>query len=322
MQELLRVKNLSVHVAHRGRPVSLIDDISFRIKKGSMFAMFGESGCGKTTLALALTKLFSNGNNFSIQGKININGSDILELSDEKLLSLRRDHIRYVFQDPVQSFNPVMKINKQIYHALNLKTKSDRRRETPKIREFLSKSGIENPDEVLRSYPHQLSVGMLQRILIVMAIFPAPALLIADEPTSSVDAALRYRILDFLDEMRRTLGMSILLITHDLEVVRRYADEVAVMYAGRLVEVAPREKFFDEPYHPYAQLLMEHFFKPGNIDADALQSLTGTVPSPLDTPQGCTFQNRCYKVQSDCKIEEPPLTEVNPERFVRCPYWK
>lgn len=322
MQNILRVHNLTVQVFNQSKPVSLVDDISFEIKKGSIFAVVGESGCGKTTLAFALTRLFSGAHNYSVQGKVYVNGEDILELSDEKIRTLRREQIRYVFQDPVQSFNPVKKIKKQVYDALNLNNKSDRTRKLRRIQDLLRKSGIENPDEVLESYPHQLSVGTLQRILIVMAIFPSPKILIADEPTSSVDATLRYRILDFLDEMRRTMGMSILLITHDLEIARRYAEDAAVMYAGRLVEIAPREKLFVQPLHPYTQLLMQYYFKTGDIDSTVTQSLSGSLPSPMYLPKGCTFQNRCYKVRDDCKIEEPPLTEIDNERLVRCPYWK
>lgn len=322
MQNIFRIQNLTVQVSNRDKAVSLVHDVSFDIKKGSIFAVVGESGCGKSTLAFAITKLFSRSHDFSVQGKVYLNGENIMDMSDERIRTLRKTQIRYVFQDPAQSFNPVKKVIKQVYDALHVNSKSDRARELTRLYDLLRKSGIDNPDEVLKSYPHQLSVGMLQRILIVMAIFPSPRILIADEPTSSVDASLRYRILDFLDEMRSTLGMSILLITHDLEVARRYAHDTAVMYAGRLVETAPKDTLFAQPLHPYTQLLMQYYFKTGDIDSAVTQSFSGSVPSPMYLPKGCTFQNRCYKVRDDCKIEEPPLTEIDNERLVRCPYWK
>ncbi len=322
MQNILRVHDLTVQVFDQGKRVSLVNEISFGIKKGSVFAVIGESGCGKTTLGFALTRLFHGVNKFSVNGNVYLNGEDILGMPNEKIRTLRKNQVRYVFQDPAQSFNPVKKIKKQVYDALHINKKSERTRELIKLRELLKKSGIENPDEVLASYPHQLSVGTLQRILIVMAVFPSPQLLIADEPTSSVDASLRYRILDFLDEMRRSMGLSILLITHDLEVARRYAEDAAIMYAGRFVEVAPKELLFTQPLHPYTQMLMQYYFKSDDIESNAVDTLSGAVPSPLHLLQGCTFHEKCYKVRDDCRIEEPPLTEIDNERFVRCPYWK
>ena len=195
------------------------------------------------------------------------------------------------------------------------------KRAVEKAKTDLKDVGIENPDDVLRSYPHELSGGTLQRILIALALSPNPELIIADEPTSSVDAPLRFQLLDLLDNARKNGRSSVLLITHDLDVANRYADTIAVMYAGRIVEVAPKHMFFDTPLHPYSQVLCKGA-RLTDSSIDDLAVLSENPPHPSDLPRGCKFHPICYKVHEDCRLFEPQLESIEVERKVRCPYWK
>jgi oligopeptide/dipeptide ABC transporter ATP-binding protein len=321
---LLYVQALSVHVPSGGSPIELLHEITFSLTSGEVFVLVGESGSGKTTLARALTNLFPLTLDASTHGRIEFDGSDLLKISPRSMRQVRRKRIRYVFQEPGVALNPALRLRSQTRFLTSQgrgghdgATAADEQ----SFHQSLSAMGITDPAEVLNSYPHQLSVGTLQRVLIAAAIAPHPRFLIADEPTSAVDAVLRYQILDLLVSICRTEAMTLLLITHDLEIARRYGDRIGVLYAGRILEISRKDEFFQTPLHPYSQMLLRTLPTPTS-SLDSLPSSSRSVPSFLELPSGCKFHPRCYKVQADCKGLEPELLSTSDERRVRCPYWK
>ncbi len=318
---MLDARNLSVRFQDPKGDIFLIQEINFSLKHGEIFALVGESGSGKTTLACALTKLFSPFAGYEISGDVYFAKHNLLQLEEHSLREIRREKIRYVFQEPAQSLNPISRIKTQYVDAIVNVASMDAERAVEKAKIDLKNVGIENPDDVLRSYPHELSGGTLQRILIALALSANPELIIADEPTSSVDAPLRFQLLDLLDNARKNGRTSVLLITHDLGIANRYADTVAVMYAGRIVEVAPKQMFFDTPLHPYSQVLCKGA-RLTDSSLDDLAVLTENPPHPSDLPSGCKFHPICYKAHDDCRLFEPQLESIDVERKVRCPYWK
>jgi peptide/nickel transport system ATP-binding protein len=318
---MLEARNLSVKFQDPKGDIFLIQEINLSLKRGEIFALVGESGSGKTTLAYALTKLFFPFSRYETSGDVYFAEHNLLQLEDHALRQIRRKNIRYVFQEPAQSLNPISRIKTQYVDAIVNVTPMEAKRAVEKAKTDLKNVGIENPDDVLRSYPHELSGGTLQRILIALALSPNPELIIADEPTSSVDAPLRFQLLDLLDNARKNGRSSVLLITHDLDVANRYADTIAVMYAGRIVEVAPKHMFFDTPLHPYSQVLCKGA-RLTDSSIDDLAVLSENPPHPSDLPRGCKFHPICYKVHDDCRLFEPQLESIEVERKVRCPYWK
>lgn len=320
---LLDVQALSVEVPLSGRSVEILHDVSFSLTSGEVLVLVGESGFGKTTLARALTSLFPQGLGTSIHGRVEFDRSDLLTIDPRALRQIRTKYIRYVFQEPSTALNPAFRVRSQT-RVLTLQGRNGNH-STLKAREHsfhqsLMAMGIDNPADVLDSYPHQLSVGTLQRTLIAVAIAPRPRLLIADEPTSAVDAELRYQILDLLTSFCRKDAMSLLLITHDLEIARRYGDRIAVLYAGRILEISRKDEFLQNPLHPYSQMLLRSLPTPSS-SLDSMPSTSGSVPSLTEFPSGCKFHPRCYKVQADCRKLEPELISTDKQRGVRCPYW-
>ena len=321
---LLDVQALSVHVPSYGTPIELLHDITFSLTSGEVFVLVGESGSGKTTLARALTRLFPPGLGASIHGRVEYDGSDLLRIEPTSLRQLRRKQVRYVFQEPGIALNPAFRLRSQTRFLTAQARNGPNSTGTVREHSFhqsLRAMGITDPAEVLNSYPHQLSVGTLQRILIAAAIAPHPRFLIADEPTSAVDAVLRFQILDLLISICRDEAMTLLLITHDLESARRYGDRIAVLYAGRILEISKKDEFFQAPLHPYSQMLLKTLPTPTS-SLDSMPSNSGSVPSFTELPSGCKFHPRCYKVQADCGKLEPELISTGDQRNVRCPYWK
>lgn len=317
-EPLLETKDLQVTFRSPGGVISLIREIDLTIRRGEIFALVGESGSGKTTLAYALTNLFLPFSGYTAKGKVMFEGNDLLSLQENALRTIRTRSIRYVFQEPAESMNPISRIKhqyRQVQH--NVETTTHRRAMEQQMTD-LAAVGIENPAEVLESYPHQLSGGTLQRILIALALSPAPSLIIADEPTSSVDAPLRYRLLDLLAAARDRNGSSVFLITHDLKIAQRYADSVAVLYGGRIIERAPCAEFFSSPLHPYSQMLLN---TAGTEDIAFNDRMEHSF-HPSAMPSGCAFHPVCPKVQESCRTADPMITMVDSERNVRCPYWK
>jgi oligopeptide/dipeptide ABC transporter ATP-binding protein len=307
-----------------GHPIELLHNISFSLEDREVFVLVGESGSGKTTLARALTNLFPRSLNISVHGTVQFGESNLIESEPSYLRRVRGKDIRYVFQEPGSAFNPALRVRSQVRFfsssELNSRGGSKKGRDQS-IRETLKVMGVEDPEEVLSSYPHQLSVGTLQRILIGAAIAPRPRLLIADEPTSAVDATQRYQILDLLHSYCKTHVMALLLITHDLQIARRYGDRIAVLYAGRIVEMSKQTDFFVKPFHPYSEMLLQSVTD-ASTSLESIPPASGTVPSIAELPSGCKFHPRCPKVQLNCRGQEPELLSIEQDRQVRCPYWK
>ncbi len=274
--------------------------------------MLGESGSGKTVLSRALTRLFPLSSLISVQGSVVFEGRSLHEMDERELTPIRRSMIRYVFQDPMDSLNPLATIRKQLRLAHDGAAHDDRA-----LSEALDLVGLTNGAEVLELYPHQLSVGMAQRVCIAMALLPSPALLIADEPTSAVDASLRYRLLDLLAAIQRKRGMAMILITHDLDVARCYGDRVLVIYRGRIIESGPRRDFFATPLHPYSRLLIEAIPQEGASTA-APQGQTQPIAGNVPPFAGCRFQLNCRIAQAKCAASEPELDLLPSGREVRC----
>ncbi|MGA9365619.1 MAG: ABC transporter ATP-binding protein [Bacteroidota bacterium] len=321
---LLDVQALSVHVPLYGSSIELLHDVTFSLTSGEVFVLVGESGSGKTTLARALTSLFPSGLGASIHGRVEFDGSDLLRIEPRSLRQLRRKEIRYIFQEPGVALNPAFRLRAQTRFLTAQGRKGHNSAGTVREHSFhqsLLAMGVTDPAEALDSYPHQLSVGTLQRMLIAAAIAPHPRFLIADEPTSAVDAVLRYQILDLLVSICRNEAMTLLLITHDLEIARRYGDRIAALYAGRILEISRKDEYLHNPLHPYSQMLLRALPTPTS-SLDSMPSSSGSVPSFMELPKGCKFHPRCYKVQADCRKLEPELISTDNHRKVRCPYWK
>jgi len=316
MAQLLEVRHLSVLSSRADEGSPVVHDVSFILGSGEILGLLGESGSGKTILSRALTRIFSDHEMLQVQGEVELDGQPIHALSEQALMSLRRCKIRYVFQEPLAALNPLARVRTQLANAAR-----GNRTAQEQLAAALATVGITDPNEVLRSYPHQLSTGMAQRVMIAMAILPSPMLLVADEPTSSVDVSLRRHLLELLASIQKKQMMSMILITHDLQVARQYADRILLMYKGRVVESCPRDEFFTRPLHPYAQILIrtsdtDHRF------LSPTHSPGVTAGSSARPATACRFAPLCPKVQGNCLITEPPMETVSATHEVRCLYWK
>lgn len=315
MSNLLDVRDLRVSFFTDEGEVRAVDGISFSVKKGETLALVGESGCGKSVTALSLAKLVATPPGVYKAGEILLDGEDVLKMDRERLRSIRGAKISYVFQEPATSLNPVFRIGYQIKEALQLHRPESATNE--EVVRLLKLVHIPEPERRMREYPHQFSGGMQQRVMIAMALACQPALLVADEPTTALDVTIQKQILDLLKELKAKLGMAILLITHNLGIVGDLADNVAVMYAGRIVEQSPALELLKKPLHPYTLALMRSIPKLG-ARKERLQSISGNVPNPARLPAGCKFHPRCDRAQPDCTHDpEPALLNDR----VRCPYW-
>jgi peptide/nickel transport system ATP-binding protein/oligopeptide transport system ATP-binding protein len=315
---LLEINELRIDFTSGGRPLRAVDGVSFSIAAGETLCLVGESGCGKSATALSIARLLPSPPARYAGGQILLQGVDVLKAGEHQLRALRGGVVGYVFQEPGASLNPVFRVGAQIKEML--------KRHRPvsatdaEVIRLLKMVGIPAPESRQRLYPHEMSGGMQQRILIAMALAAEPKLLVADEPTTALDVTIQAQILDLLKELRQRLGMSLLLITHNLGIVGEIADRVAVMYAGQIVEMAPARALLRRPLHPYTQALIQCVPKLGG-PAGRLRSIPGHVP-PLDAmPGGCRFHPRCPKAQPDCSRNTPELVEVEPHRWVRCPFW-
>ncbi len=316
---LLEIKNLKLEFGTGKDAVRAVDDVSFTINAGETVCLVGESGCGKSVTALSIARLVPMPPARYPGGQILLNGRDVLQMDKTELRAIRGGVVSYIFQEPSASLNPVFRIGNQIKESLKLhrpQVATD-----DEVIRLLKLVGIPAPESRIKDYPHQMSGGMQQRVMIAMALASEPKLLIADEPTTALDVTIQAQILELLKELKVRLGMSILLITHNLGIVGDIADRVAVMYAGQIVELAPARELLRRPLHPYTQALMNSVPKLGR-EQQRLEAIPGNVPNLGHFPSGCRFHPRCPKAQSDCSQKAPELVEVEPGRFVRCPYWK
>ncbi len=315
---LLKVNNLKTWFAHDGRTVKAVDGISFEIQRGETFAILGESGCGKSMTALSIMQLVPAGGRV-VSGSIEFHGQDLLQYSEMQMRSIRGNRIAMIFQEPMTSLNPVLTTGEQIAEVLQQHIGLKGRTLQERVLELLDQVGIPDPARRQHDYPHQLSGGMKQRIMIAMALAAEPELLIADEPTTALDVTIQAQVLDLLQSLQQQNNMAILLITHDLGIVADRVDHVAVMYAGQIVEQAPREQFFADPKHPYTQKLFAAL-PTRQKRKQALEVISGSVPS-LDTAfRGCRFADRCEVMWPLCHEQQPAWVTVDEakEHGVRC----
>ena len=316
---LVEARNLSLEFTTQSGRVRVVDDVSFSIEAGETLGLVGESGSGKSVTALSLARLLPSPPANYPQGEILVEGRNVLTMSKAELRAIRGGVVSYIFQDPSASLNPIFRIGSQILESLRLH-RPERAHEAEVIR-LLKLVGIPAAETRLRDYPHQLSGGMQQRVMIAMALASEPKLLVADEPTTALDVTIQAQIFELLRDLKKRLGMAILLITHDLSLLTEIADRVAVMYAGQIVEQAPTRMVLDAPRHPYTRGLLASVPEIGRR-TDRLQSIPGTVPSPAEFPTGCRFHPRCPQVQADCPDHPIPLLEPKPGETVRCHYWQ
>jgi peptide/nickel transport system ATP-binding protein/oligopeptide transport system ATP-binding protein len=314
---LLKVNNLETIFRMARGDVRAVDGISFNIKAGKTLGMVGESGCGKSVTALSIMRLVPDPPGKITAGSIEFDGRDILTLPEKEMRKVRGNEISIVFQEPLSSLNPVFTCGEQVREAIALHQHLGRKDSKAKAVEMLRMARIPDPEIRYKNYPHQMSGGMRQRVMIAMALSCQPKLLIADEPTTALDVSVQAQIIELLRDLREELEMSVLLITHDLAVIAQMADTVVVMYAGKIVEKAPVGKLFSDPSHPYTQGLlasMPGYSEPGKV----LPVIPGSVPDPAKLPPGCRFSDRCSKRIDRCFVEEPPLFNLGDSHFSRC----
>jgi oligopeptide/dipeptide ABC transporter ATP-binding protein len=320
-EKLLSVQNLSTWFETELGTAKSVQNVSFGIEKGKTLAIVGESGCGKSVTSLSIMRLVPTPPGRIVSGKILFDGQNILDFSEKQMRKIRGNKIGMIFQEPMTSLNPVYTIGQQIIEAIMLHQKKNEQQAWAIAEEMLAKVHIPEPARRMYEYPHLLSGGMRQRVMIAMAISCKPSLLIADEPTTALDVTIQAQILDLLDELQQSENMSILLITHDLGVVAQRADDVAVMYASRIVEKSSCKELFNKPLHPYTQGLLNSLPQLGTSQK-RLNTISGNVPEPMNFPTGCKFHPRCPVGCNDkkCQTEEPELKEVSSGHFTAC--WK
>ncbi len=309
-EHLLEIRDLATHFDTQEGLIEAVDGVSFSIEKGETLGLVGESGCGKSVTAMSILQLNPVPPAIYARGEILFNGRDLLKLPDPELRKVRGNDIAMIFQEPMTSLNPVFTVGNQIVEAVRLHKGLTNKESRKKAIELLDLVGIPAPDKRVDEYPHQMSGGMKQRVMIAMALACDPALLIADEPTTALDVTIQAQILDLLRTMQHEYGMSILLITHDLGVVAEMSDRVAVMYAGKVAETAKTTTLYSQPRHPYTFGLFESLPEMHAAGSERLREIPGTVPNPLHFPEGCRFHTRCHKAGPECETDVPPLTDA------------
>jgi oligopeptide/dipeptide ABC transporter ATP-binding protein len=313
----LKVENLSIYLKNSNKKI--VSSLNFSIIEKETFALVGESGSGKTMTALAIMGILPE--NIKAEGKILYKGIDLLRLSSSQLRTLRGKEIAMVFQEPMTSLNPVLTIGYQVSEVLITHLGLSKKEARAKAIELLKKVNIPSAEKRFNDYPHQLSGGLRQRVMIAMAIACNPGLLIADEPTTALDVTIQAQILDLLDRLKEEYGLTVLLITHDLGIVRHHSQKVAIMYCGSLMEIAPTERLFKAPLHPYTIGLIQSVPEINWCRSNSwkpLKPIPGSIPSLNDIPEGCKFSTRCERVIDNCKGFEPELREIEEGHFVRC----
>ena len=318
-EPLLDVRGLRTQFFTDRGVVRAVDDVSFAIRPGQTLAVVGESGCGKSVTSLSIMRLVPQPPGRIVAGEIRFDGTDLLKLSERRMRKIRGNQISMIFQEPMTSLNPVFRVREQIGEVLRLHQGLDKAAAREKSIDLLRQVGIPSPESRVDDYPHQMSGGMRQRVMIAMALACDPRLIIADEPTTALDVTIQAQILELMDKLRRDTGTAVLLITHDLGVVAETAEHVVVMYAGRVVEEADARELFTNPLHPYTRGLMRSI--PGVSETgerERLEAIPGVVPSLLALPTGCKFNDRCRHAFERCFAEEPSLIDSRSGHTVRC----
>jgi len=317
-KDLVEFRNLKTYFHTHSGTVKAVDDVSFTIREGETLCVVGESGCGKSVTAMSLMRLIDTGARNIIDGQIWFEGKNLLALNQKEMSRIRGNDISIIFQEPMSSLNPVLTIGEQITEPLILHLLLSRKEARERGIELIKLVGIPRAEEIFHAYPHELSGGMRQRIMIAIALSCNPKLLIADEPTTALDVTIQAQILDLMRDIKRKINTSIMLITHDLGVVAEMADFVVVMYAGQIIEEAPVIELFKNPQHPYTQGLLKA--KPIiNQEQDRLYSIPGQVPNPIELEDSCHFHDRCQFCMDICRQKQPPLqTHGNSKHKTAC----
>ncbi|MCB9506192.1 MAG: ABC transporter ATP-binding protein [Myxococcales bacterium] len=319
-ESLLELDDLRTYFFTDAGIVPSVDGVSYSIRKGRTLGVVGESGCGKSVTALSIMRLVASPPGRIVGGRVNFQGRDLTKLSEREMRHVRGNDIGMIFQEPMTSLNPVYTVGNQIAESVELHMEVGPREARERSIEVLRKVGIPSPEKRIDDYPHQMSGGMKQRVMIAMALVCGPHLLIADEPTTALDVTIQAQILDLLNGLQSDLGMSILMITHDLGVIAEVSDDVVVMYAGKVVEQASVAQLFESPRHPYTQGLFRSLPDIGAPRGGRLRTIPGMVPSPLQFPSGCRFRTRCPFATADCSASAPALRDIGGGHAVACHY--
>ncbi len=317
MGNLIEIEDLKTSFFTTDGELRAVDGVSFAIEEGRTMGLVGESGCGKSVTALSTMQLIPKSAGRIVGGEIRYRGENLLGFNEARMRHVRGNEISMIFQEPMTSLNPVFTVGTQIEEAIILHQRLSKKDARDKAIEMLRLVKIPEPQTRVDDYPHELSGGMRQRVMIAMALSCNPSLLIADEPTTALDVTIQAQILTLIEELQDQLGMALLLITHDLGVVAEQADDMAIMYAGRIVEHATPEVIFSRPLHPYTVGLLKSIPGYGGI-GEKLKAIPGIVPSPLNLPDGCSFSDRCAQAEDGCRTGEPELREMEDGHWVSC----
>ncbi len=316
---LLDIQNLKTHFFVRGQVAKAVDDVSLEILAGQTLGLVGESGCGKSVTAHSIIRLIPDPPGKIVSGRIIFDGTDLLSIPEDRMRRIRGNRISMIFQEPMTSLNPVFTVGEQVAEVLRLHQGLSRRDARSRVAEIFRLVGISAPEKRLSDYPHQMSGGMRQRVMIAMALACNPRLMIADEPTTALDVTIQAQILDLMNKLKEETGAAILFITHDLGVIAEMAQRVAVMYAGRVLEYADVGPLFAAPKHPYTVGLMRSIPVLGHKTPEGrLYAIAGIVPSLFNLPTGCLFSDRCPDVFEDCRHIEPEMYSVGDNHLARC----
>nr|WP_252227850.1 ABC transporter ATP-binding protein [Caldicoprobacter algeriensis] len=316
-EQILRINDLAVHFYMDIRIVPAVDGVSFSVSRGETMGLVGESGCGKSVTALSIMRLLPSPPARIVRGEIWFKGENLLDKTNEEMRKIRDNDISMIFQEPMTSLNPVFTVGYQISEVIMQHQNVSKKEALEGAIEMLRMVKIPLPEKRIKQYPHQLSGGMRQRVMIAMALACNPELLIADEPTTALDVTIEAQILELINELKERFGASVIMITHDLGVVAEIADKVAVMYAGRILEQADVHSIFNNPKHPYTQGLLEAIPDIDLPRGQRLKEIKGVVPLPDEIKVGCRFKSRCEYVRAECMVDEPPLMQVG-SSLVRC----
>jgi oligopeptide/dipeptide ABC transporter ATP-binding protein len=314
---LLSIRNLRTWFYTESGVARAVDGVSLEIGAGETLGIVGESGCGKSVTALSILRLIQPPGRIEVGSVIEFEGKDIVTLGDDEIRQIRGNRISMIFQEPMSALNPVFTVGDQVAEVARVHAKMSKKEAWDRAVEMLALTGIPDAESRARQYPHQLSGGMRQRVLIAMALMMKPALVIADEPTTALDVTIQAQILDLLVDLQKKIGTSILMITHDLGVIAETASRVIVMYAGEVVEEAQVDELFAKPHHPYTEGLIHSMPHIGH-DQDRLNVIPGTVPAPTEWPAGCRFRERCPYSWDLCEAEHPPLYQIGGSHVSRC----
>lgn len=317
---VLDVKDLKTYFYTKEGVVKAVDGLSYHVNKGECVGLVGESACGKSVSSMSILRLIPYPPGIIVGGQILFKGEDLLQASEERMREIRGNQIAMVFQEPTTSLNPVLTVGRQISESLELHRKMDKEAAQAESIKLLQLVGIPDPDKRIKDHPHQFSGGMQQRIMIAMALSCNPELLIADEPTTSLDVTVQAQLLEILANLRSEYGTSVIIITHNLGVVARYVDRVNVMYAGNLVETAPTDIIYAAPKHPYTLGLLASVPRLDSPRKETLRVIKGLPPNLAQLPKGCPFSPRCDYAMDRCREERPPLEEVGKDHYRTCFY--